>query len=241
MLNGVETMIKACDITKNYARQSLPLQAVRHLSLELETGKLTAVTGKSGCGKTTLINLLGGLCPPDAGHIEVNGIRLDTLNRRQRADFRKKTIGFVFQSYDLLPHLTAKENILLPFSLNKETPDLECFSRLAEALELTDCLDAWPSQLSGGQQQRIAIARALIRKPAIVLADEPTGNLDRKSGIRVMKLLRECQQLFGQTILLVTHDLDLARQADRLLVMEDGEIIQDIRKQADVCEVFVKE
>ena len=220
-------ILAAKEVRRVYTDRGVPVNAVNGVSLRIAEGSFTAIMGKSGSGKTTLLRLLGGLDRPDSGTVEIDGRDLRQLPRRERAAFRRRRIGFVFQDFSLLPELTARENILLPLLLDGRRDSGKRLESLAELLELGDLLDRYPYQLSGGEQQRTAVARALIAQSAIVLADEPTGNLDAASGRDVMTLLHASQRALRQTVVLVTHDLDLARTADRIVTLADGRIVSE--------------
>ena len=195
------------------------------MSLAVETGEFVAVVGTSGSGKSTLLHLLGGLDRPTAGEVLVDGQPIFALRPEALTIFRRRKIGFVFQSYNLVPVLTVRENIALPLELDGRRPDAPYWNEVVEVLGLGDKLDRRPNELSGGQQQRVAIARALAAKPAIVLADEPTGNLDSRTSQDVMALLKVSAQRFGQTIVMITHNEEIAQTADRLLRIEDGRLL----------------
>ncbi len=186
-----------------------------------------AIVGASGSGKSTLLHILGGVDKPTAGKVWVDGADISRLNRTQAAIFRRRKVGLVYQFYNLIPTLTVKKNILIPLLLDKRKVNPAYFDQVIQALGIGDKLEAMPSQLSGGQQQRAAIARALIYRPAILLADEPTGNLDRRSSREIMDLLKLSNRSLNQTILLITHDEKLALEADRIVTLEDGRIIGD--------------
>jgi len=220
-------ILTAKELRRTYSDRGVPVGAVNGVSLSVEEGSFTAVIGKSGSGKTTLLRLLSGLDRPDQGTVQIDGQDIHRMGRREQAAFRRRRIGFVFQDYSLLPELTAAENILLPLLLDGRRGDEERLRDLAGMLGLDAALHRRPRQLSGGEQQRTAIARALIASPAIVFADEPTGNLDAAAGQDVMTLLQASQRALGQTVVLVTHDMDLARRADRILTLSDGRIVSE--------------
>lgn len=215
------------NLHRTYMDRGVPVSAVNGVSLTVEEGSFTAVIGKSGSGKTTLLRLLSGLDRPDVGSVQIDGQELQKMSRREQAAFRRRRIGFVFQDYSLLPELTAGENILLPLLLDGRKGDEERLRELAGLLGIEAALNRRPRQLSGGEQQRTAIARALVANPAVVFADEPTGNLDAAAGQDVVTLLHASQRALGQTVVLVTHDMDLARTADRILTLSDGKIISE--------------
>lgn len=221
---GTEVALRCERLTKVFGSGHSRTVAVREVSQNFEQGKLYSIIGKSGSGKSTLLYLLSGLMKADDGWVEIGGRKLDRYSESQLAALRRKQMGFVFQDYQLLPELTAKENILLPQVLDGQHPDENWCHHVMEQLELTGMADKFPGQLSGGEQQRVAIGRAAINRPAILFADEPTGNLDKKTGEAVLDFLLAVQALYQPTILLVTHDLDVARCADQLLRMEDGRL-----------------
>lgn len=220
------TILKATNISKVYGQKNF-VTALKKTTVSFEKGTFTAITGRSGSGKSTLLHILGGLDDPTTGTVKLEGKSIYSLSDKQNTLLRRRRIGFVFQFYNLLPELTVYENIVLPLHLDNKKPDKAYIEELIEFLGLKEKKKALPDTLSGGQQQRVAIARALAIKPAIILADEPTGNLDKKSGDEVIELLRMMRHYFGQTIILVTHDQSLARSADRILTIEDGVIVSD--------------
>nr|WP_302695522.1 ABC transporter ATP-binding protein [uncultured Blautia sp.] len=189
-------------------------------------GKFTVITGSSGSGKTTLFNMIGGLDYPDSGSVVVDNIELKDMKEKQLAVFRRSKIGFIYQNYNLIPSLTIKENILFSVNLGKQAVDKEFFREITGFLKLENRLDAYPGQLSGGGQQRVSIARALMLKSGIVLADEPTGNLDSCTSQEVLGLLKSAAQTYRQTLVMITHNLDIAQMADRVVRMEDGQILE---------------
>lgn len=215
------------NLHRTYMDLGVPVSAVNGVSLTVAEGSFTAVIGKSGSGKTTLLRLLSGLDRPDVGSVQIDGQELEKMSRREQAAFRRRRIGFVFQDYSLLPELTAGENILLPLLLDGRKGDEVRLRELASLLGIETALNRRPRQLSGGEQQRTAIARALVANPAVVFADEPTGNLDAAAGQDVVTLLHASQRALGQTVVLVTHDMDLARTADRILTLSDGKIVSE--------------
>lgn len=212
------------NLHKTYGRGENAVHALRGISLALEKGKFTAIIGASGSGKTTLLNMIGGLDTPDKGEIIVDGVRLSGLKEKELAVFRRSKVGFVYQSFNLIPTLTVRENILFPLSLAGRTHDPIFFSEITELLHLQERLGAYPHELSGGGQQRTAIARALISRPSILLADEPTGSLDSKSGQNVLGLFKLSVELYHQTLVMITHNLEIAQMADRVIRIEDGHI-----------------
>jgi len=227
--------ILRCDrLCKTYRTGSAAVHAVDEITLSFEQGSFTAVTGKSGSGKSTLLHLLSGLDRPTSGEVIYQDNNLFRYNDNQLSVLRRRRFGFVFQSYNLVRELTARENILLPVMLDNRKPDEAWLQRLIDMLGIEDRLEHLPGALSGGQQQRVCIARALANKPAILFADEPTGNLDGKTGREVLTLMRTVSLELGITMILVTHDLGVAEQADRIIRLEDGKVAGDsgIRKEA---------
>lgn len=213
-------MIIAENLCKTYGSGESAVNALRNVDLKIEDGELVAIVGKSGSGKSTLLNLLGGLDSASCGRVLYNDVDITRMNEAKLADFRLRKIGFVFQFYDLIPELTAEENILLPAQLaGNKTADL---SNLSERLGLTDRLKHYPAQLSGGQQQRAAIARALINNPDVLLCDEPTGNLDQKTGDDVMELLLQLNKTEKRTIVIVTHNPEISARCGRTIEIADG-------------------
>ena len=200
------------------------------ISLSVQQGEFVAVMGASGSGKSTLLHILGTVDQPTAGRVMVEGVDISALNPREAAIFRRRKVGIVYQFYNLIPTLTIRKNILMPLLLDRRRPNADYFDRVTQTLGIRDKLESLPGQLSGGQQQRAAIARALIYRPAILLADEPTGNLDRKNSEEVVDLLRLSNRNLKQTILLITHDEKIALKADRIVTLEDGRIAGDRRQ-----------
>ena len=221
----MESILKAAGLKKYYGSGDTQVRALDGVDLEIERGKFTAIIGTSGSGKSTLLNILGGLDVPTEGSVRIGGTELSGLDREQAAFFRRKQIGFVFQNYNLIPVLTVWENIVFPLSLDRQRPDRMFIMKVVKLLGLEEKLDSLPGQLSGGQQQRAAIARALASKPAILLADEPTGNLDSKTSDDVMGLLQMSSREFHQTIVMITHNPEIAQRADRIVRIEDGRIV----------------
>ncbi len=211
---------------KTFGKGESAVHALNGIDLAIEKGKFTAVIGASGSGKTTLLNMIGGLDTPDKGEVIVDGIRLSGLKEKELAVFRRSKVGFVYQSFNLVPTLTVRENILFPLSLAGSSPEPDFYSEMIELLHLKDRQNAYPQELSGGEQQRVAIARALIAKPALLLADEPTGNLDSKNGQNVLGLLKLSVETWRQTLVMNTHNLEIAQMADRIIRIEDGRIYE---------------
>lgn len=217
-------LLKAENVTKKYGNKENTVCAVKDLSLEFQEGELAAITGKSGSGKTTLLHMLGGLLPPTEGRILFKEQELYSLKDKELAAIRRNHICVIFQSFHLLPDLTAEENILLPSKLDGRKPDRDWFSELAEKLELSDRLSHLPGELSGGQQQRVSIARAMMSRPQVLLCDEPTGNLDAKSGEEVIDLLTRINKEFRTAVLMVTHDSGIAGRMPRVIELADGSV-----------------
>lgn len=220
--------IMQCEgVQKVYHAGENPVYALKNVNLSLEEGSFTAITGPSGSGKSTLLHLLGGLDKPSQGTVRYQGKDLYAYRDNQLSVLRRRRFGFVFQSYNLVKELTGYENLLLPIMLDSRKPDEAYIQNVIEMLGISDRLDHLPGAMSGGQQQRFSIARALANKPAVLFADEPTGNLDGKAGREVLTLLRTVNQELGVTLVLVTHDLHVAEQAQRVIQIRDGEIFQD--------------
>lgn len=218
-------VVELHNISKIYDNNTnVRVQALDNVNMYVEKGEFLAVIGPSGSGKSTLLHLIGGLEKQTEGSIKVNGKELDNMKEDELADYRRKEVGFVFQKYNLIPMLNAKENIELPLFIGNEETDKSYFNELIDFLQLKDRLAHMPGELSGGQQQRVAIARALITKPSIVLADEPTGNLDQKASEEVMSYFRKIGEKLGQTIIMITHNISLAKMADRVINIVDGSI-----------------
>lgn len=218
------SIIKTKSLTKKYGQGETSIFALDKVSIDLEDGEFVAIVGSSGSGKSTLLNMLGGLDYPTEGEVYIRGSRLSDLKGDDLTIFRRRNIGFVFQSYNLIPILSVYENIVMPLELDGIQVDTDFINEICEKLKITDKLDQMPGQLSGGQQQRAAIARALSTKPAIILADEPTGNLDSKTSVEVAGLLKMSALAFHQTIAMVTHDEEIAQMADRIIRIEDGRV-----------------
>ncbi|MCI8710281.1 MAG: ABC transporter ATP-binding protein [Dorea sp.] len=221
----MDSILKASGLKKYYGSKDNMVRALDGVDLEIERGKFTAIIGTSGSGKSTLLHMLGGLDTPTEGSIRIGSTELSALNGEQATIFRRRQIGFVFQNYNLVPVLTVWENIVFPISLDAQKPDKEFFMHVVKLLGLEAKLDSLPGNLSGGQQQRVAIARALAGKPSIILADEPTGNLDSKTSDDVIGLLKMTSREFSQTIVMITHNPEIAQMADRIVRIEDGKIV----------------
>lgn len=217
-------ILKTVDLRKYYGRGEAMVKALDGVSLSVEQGEFAAVVGSSGSGKSTLLHMLGGLDYPTQGQVFVDGREIFELNETQLAVFRRRNIGFVFQNYNLIPVLNVYENIVLPVELDGETPDRDYIGEIKSTLGIEEKRYSLPNQLSGGQQQRVAIARALAAKPAILLADEPTGNLDSKTSQEVLGLLKLTGKRYSQTIVMITHSEELAQLCDRIIRIEDGRI-----------------
>jgi len=222
-----QAIVHARDVRRRFGEGAAAVDALDGVSVDFERGRFSAIMGPSGSGKSTLMHILAGLDRPTGGSVTLDGAELESLDDGDLTKLRRDKLGFVFQFFNLLPVLTAEENIALPLSIAGEKPDPEWFHRLVRTVELENRLTHRPSELSGGQQQRVAIARALVSRPAVVFADEPTGNLDTKSGDEVLALLRQAVDEFGQTVVMVTHDPEAAAYADRLVVLRDGHVVHD--------------
>lgn len=223
------TILSVEGLTKIYGKGEAAVTALDHVSFTVEKGEFVAIVGASGSGKSTLMNLIGGIDEPTSGRVVIDGQELYAMNESARAIFRRRNIGMVFQFYNLVPTLTAAENIMLPYLLDKREPEK---AKLAEILALTGLSERaghLPSALSGGQQQRVSLGRALINDPAFILADEPTGNLDSRASCDVMELLQVANRRYQQTLLLITHDEKIALMADRILTLADGRLVSDER------------
>lgn len=215
------------DLSKRYGEDESEVIAVNHVSFSVEKGEFVAIIGASGSGKSTLMNLIGGIDIPSSGAIIIDGKEITKMNVDELAIFRRRNIGMVYQFYNLIPTLTAEENIMLPWLLDNRKENRERLEELLVMLKLEKRAKHLPGQMSGGQQQRVSIGRALINNPAFILADEPTGNLDSKTGQEIIDLLKASNQKYNQTILLITHDDKIALQADRIITIGDGSIISD--------------
>lgn len=227
-------IIECKNLTKEYLSGENVVKAVDDVTVSFEQGEFCAITGPSGSGKSTFLHVLSSLENPTSGHVYYGGKSLSSYNDNQLSILRRRRFGFVFQAYNLVQELTGYENILLPIMLDNIKPDEEYLNKVIDMLGIRDRLEHLPSALSGGQQQRIAIARALANRPAILFADEPTGNLDGKSGREVLSLLKYVSKQLGVTLILVTHDLHVAEQAERILTIEDGKIVKDTKPAPSV-------
>lgn len=220
-------ILKAVELKKVYGSGETEVKAVDSITFSVKKGEFTAVVGTSGSGKSTLLHLIGGLDYATSGLVSVDGITISDMDKDELTIFRRRNIGFVFQQYNLVPMLTVRENITLPVRLDGKEVEKDYFDEITKTLGLEKKLDSFPNELSGGQQQRVAIARALASKPAILLADEPTGNLDSKTSLDVLGLLKTTGSRFHQTIVMITHSEKLAQMADRIIHIEDGKIVSD--------------
>jgi putative ABC transport system ATP-binding protein len=220
-------LVSATDITRVYGEGEAEVRALDGVTVGFPSGRFNAIMGPSGSGKSTLMHILAGLDRATSGSVILDGVELGGLDDKALTTLRRDKVGFIFQSFNLLPVLTAEENILLPLSIAGRKPDQAWVDRIIDAIGIRDRLSHRPSELSGGQQQRVAVARALATKPAVVFADEPTGNLDSKSSTEVLDLLRRSVDEFGRTVIMVTHDARAASYADRLLLLGDGRIVHD--------------
>ncbi|MCC0664523.1 ABC transporter ATP-binding protein [Clostridioides sp. ZZV15-6597] len=218
------SILQVIDLKKYYGRNSNITKSLDGVSLSVEKGEFISIVGTSGSGKSTLLNMMGGLDNPTSGNVIIRGKELSTMNDEQLTIFRRRNIGFIFQNYNLVPLLNVYENIILPIGLDGETLDKDFINEIISLLALDEKLYDVPGNLSGGQQQRVAIARALVTKPAIILADEPTGNLDSKTSADVLGLLKMTSEKFNQTIVMITHNNEIAQLADRIIRIEDGKI-----------------
>lgn len=222
-------ILKCECIGKIYDSGANQVRALDKVNLSVEKGEFVVIIGASGSGKSTLLHILGSVEKPTKGKVLVDGIDISSMSRTQAAIFRRRKVGLVYQFYNLIPTLTIQKNILMPLLLDKKKVNQEYFEQIVNSLGISDKLDFLPSQLSGGQQQRAAIARALIYRPALLLADEPTGNLDQKNSKEIIDMLKLSNRNLNQTILLITHDEKIALEADRIITLEDGKIISDRR------------
>jgi len=225
--DGLPTIVQASGVSRRYGEGQAAVDALTDVSVQFPKGRFAAIMGPSGSGKSTLMHILAGLDRPTAGSVALDGVELTSLDDGKLTRLRRDRVGFIFQTFNLLPVLSAEENILLPLSIAGRKPDREWLDRLIDTVGIRDRLSHRPAELSGGQQQRVAVARALVSRPAVVFADEPTGNLDSKSSGDVLALLRQAVDEFSQTVVMVTHDAHAASFADRLLVLADGRIVHD--------------
>lgn len=221
----MKAILKVEDLVKYYGSGENQVRAVDHTNLQIERGKFTAIVGRSGSGKSTLLHLIGGLDRPDSGKVWMEGKDIFSLKDDRLAQFRRKKIGFIFQDYNLIPSLNVWENVVLPLGLDNRKVRSSEVEAVLDRIGMLDKKDAMPNALSGGQKQRAAIARALVTRPAIILADEPTGNLDSQTELEVMSLLKNCVEEFGQTLVMITHDETIAQMADEVILIEDGKVV----------------
>ncbi len=222
----MKAILETKNLVKYYGTGENLVKAIDHTDMRIEPGEFVAVVGRSGSGKSTLLHMLGGLDRPDSGKVLIEGRDIFRLKDERLAVFRRRKIGFIFQSYNLVPSLNVWENIVLPIGLDGRKVDQEYVMDIIRRIGMEDRLHALPNTLSGGQQQRVAIARALASRPAIILADEPTGNLDSRTEIEVVNLLKNCVTEYGQTLVMITHDESIAQMADRMIVIEDGKVVR---------------
>ena len=223
-------VLRTEDLTREYGFGDNKVVALNHVFFSVEEGDFVTILGPSGSGKSTLLHLLGGVDKPTSGKVYIGGQSIYEMKERELTAFRRREIGQIYQFYNLIPVLNVEENICLPMLLDHRQAERKDLDELLELLGLTERVNHLPSELSGGQQQRVAIGRALISKPKLILADEPTGNLDQKNSREIIKLFRELNEKYGQTILLITHDEKIAEHAERILVIEDGRIVKDSRR-----------
>lgn len=220
-------ILRVENLSKVYGKKGTEIQAVNNMNFSVNKGEFIAIIGASGSGKSTLLNLIGGIDAPSNGKVIIDGQDMYTLNDDKLSALRRRKIGFIFQSYNLIPVLTVEENIKMPILLDDNKPDKKYIQELMSLLGLEDRKNHLPNELSGGQQQRVSIARALSNNPSIILADEPTGNLDKKNGSEVITLLTATVKKYSQTLILITHDMEIANLADRVIQIEDGKKISD--------------
>ena len=241
--DGNAVVASAIDLVKTYGADDAQVRALEHLSVDFARGEMTAIMGPSGSGKSTLMHCMAGLDQPTSGKVMVEGLEVSSMNQRQLTRFRREQIGFIFQSFNLVPTLSAEENILLPLQIAKKPIDRAWFDKVVSVVGLQQRLSHRPSQLSGGQQQRVACARAIMARPSVIFADEPTGNLDSRTSREVLGFLKHSVHEYGQTIVMVTHDPRAASYADRVLVLADGRITQDLRHPTyqEILKVFASD
>ena len=221
------TLIEVKNLNKIYGSGEAKVKALKNINLNIEQGEFVAIVGQSGSGKSTLLHLIGGVDIPSSGEVIIDGKNIYKLKEKELSILRRRKLGFIFQFFNLIPVLTAQGNIEMPVLLDNEKIDKKYMNELLRILGLEERKNNYPSQLSGGQQQRVSIGRALANKPSIILADEPTGNLDSKNSKEVLELLKYCAKKYNQTLILITHDINIAKSADRVITIEDGEIISD--------------
>lgn len=221
----MKALLETEDLVKYYGDGDQEIRAIDHTSILVERGEFVAVVGRSGSGKSTLLHMLGGLDRPDSGKVYIEGRDIFALKDEQLAVFRRRKIGFIFQDYNLIPSLNVWENIVLPIGLDGKRVNRDFVMDIVKNIGMEDRLQATPGMLSGGQKQRVAIARALASRPAIILADEPTGNLDSRTEMEVISILKRCVDKYGQTLVMITHDETIAQMADHIIVIEDGKVV----------------
>lgn len=219
-------LLKVEHVSKIYGSGDSEVRALNDVSFTIEKGEFVSIVGPSGSGKSTLLHILGGVDMPTSGDVWIEGVNLNKMSESKLAIFRRRQVGLIYQFYNLIPILDVRENITLPLLLDKQDVDADSLNELTEILGLQNRLDHLPNQLSGGQQQRVSIGRAIITHPAIILADEPTGNLDRKNSAEIISLLKESNEKYHQTLVVITHDESIALQSDRILYLEDGRITE---------------
>ena len=222
----MRAILETVDLVKYYGDGDNMVKAIDHTDISVERGEFVAVVGRSGSGKSTLPHMLGGLDRPDSGKVFIEGRDIFGLKDEQLAIFRRRKIGFIFQDYNLMPALNVWENIVLPIGLDGKRVNKDYVMSIVKSIGMEDRLTATPSMLSGGQKQRVAIARAIASRPAIILADEPTGNLDSKTEMEVISILKNCVSKYGQTLVMITHDETIAQMADRIIIIEDGKVVK---------------
>lgn len=222
----MRAILETEDLVKYYGGGENVVKAIDHTSLSVESGEFTAIVGRSGSGKSTLLHMLGGLDRPDAGKVYIEGRDIFGLKDEQLAVFRRRKIGFIFQDFNLIPALNVWENIVLPIGLDGKRVNRDFVMDIVKNIGMEDKLHSLPNTLSGGQKQRVAIARALASKPAIILADEPTGNLDSRTEMEVISTLKNCVGKYGQTLVMITHDETIAQMADRVIIIDDGKVVK---------------
>jgi len=222
-------ILRVENLVKTYGKGENKINAVDHISFKVNKGEFVAIVGASGSGKSTLLHLLGGVDRPTSGHVYIDSKDVYAMSDDNLAIFRRRQVGLIYQFYNLIPILNVKENITLPCDLDNKEVDQDHLKDLINTLGLENRVDHLPNQLSGGQQQRVSIGRALINNPAIILADEPTGNLDSKASDEIISLLKLSNKKFNQTVIMITHDLEIAKEADRIITIEDGKIVKDER------------
>jgi putative ABC transport system ATP-binding protein len=224
---NIMNILEVQNLSKTYGKDGMEVRALDNVSFSIKKGEFVAVIGASGSGKSTLLHLLGGVDHPTSGKVFVDGKDIYTMNESQLAIFRRRNVGLIYQFYNLIPTLTVNENIMLPRLLDGRKADKEKLREILETVSLTDRQNHLPNQLSGGQQQRVSIGRALINDPAVILADEPTGNLDSKASREVIELLKSANKRYNQTLVIITHDEKIALQSDRIITVADGKIVSD--------------